>query len=71
MRQLTVSYVRYDSEFGDKLPYLRIKGRWLAKLGWQVGLKVSVEASESAIVIRKKETCHDQASEGVPAGPSG
>lgn len=61
MGDLTVSYVRYDAEFCDKLPYIRLKGRWLEQLGWQVGQKVTVEASESAIIIHKKETRHEEA----------
>lgn len=49
-RQLTVNYLFTN---GNKKPYpfIRLQGRWLEKLGFAVGDKVTVTAGEGLIVI--------------------
>jgi len=49
-RQLTVNYLFTN---GNKRPYpfIRLQGRWLERLGFAVGDKVTVTAGDGRIVI--------------------
>ena len=49
-RKLTVNYLFTN---GNKKPYpfIRLQGRWLERLGFAVGDKVTVTAGEGLIVI--------------------
>ena len=49
-RKLTVNYLFTN---GNKKPYpfIRLQGRWLERLGFAVGDKVTVTAGEGRIVI--------------------
>jgi len=52
--QLTFTYFCPPNRFKESLfPRLRLQGLWLEELGWEIGSRVSVEANEAEIVIRK------------------
>lgn len=54
MRKLTVGYMSYpDSREPNVYPKLQLQGRWLEKLGWEIGTKVEVTETPEEIVIRK------------------
>lgn len=52
-RKLTVSYINNNSDNPASVPYLRLRGLWLEKLGWEIGDKVEVQASEEEIIIKR------------------
>lgn len=54
MRRLTIGYMYYpDTRQGNTYPKLLIQGRWLQRLGWEIGDKVELQESPTEIVIHK------------------
>lgn len=53
-RTLTVEHVSYNLESGDSAtcPLIRLKGRWLARAGFTVGLHVVVTVRRGHLAIR-------------------
>ena len=49
-RRLTVNYL-YNNGNKKPYPFIRLQGRWLERLGFAVGDKVTVTAGEGVIVI--------------------
>ena len=49
-RKLTINYL-YTNGNKKPYPFIRLQGRWLERLGFAVGNKVSVAADEGLIVI--------------------
>jgi toxic protein SymE len=49
-RKLTINYL-YTNGNKKPYPFIRLQGRWLERLGFAVGNKVSVAAGEGLIVI--------------------
>ena len=43
---ITIGYI-YSESANQHLPYVRLQGKWLAKLGWYVGCKLEVIADEN------------------------
>jgi hypothetical protein len=43
------------SYIGDRLPYLRLQGRWLERAGFGVGTAVHIEVFEGRLVLRPAE----------------
>lgn len=59
-RTLTISAI---SSYNYKpVPYIRMQGRWLRQLGFEIGRKIEVEEHEGLMVIRVAST---DESEGV------
>lgn len=54
MRELTISYVTPNGGT-HYVPFIRLQGKWLSDLGFQIGKKVIVQESKNEIVIRVKE----------------
>ena len=53
-RILKVGYVYNDSLLGKFVPYIKLGGRWLQKLGFNINDKVEVLINnENEIIIRK------------------
>ena len=49
-RILTISSI---SAYNYKeVPYIRLQGKWLQELGFEIGRKIEVEENEGLIVIR-------------------
>jgi len=53
-RKLVVEHVSYNLESGDSAtcPFIRLKGRWLARAGFTVGSSVVVAVRRGYLVIR-------------------
>jgi formylmethanofuran dehydrogenase subunit D len=49
-RKLTVNYL-YTNGNKKPYPFIRLQGRWLERLGFTVGDKVTVTAGDGRIVI--------------------
>jgi hypothetical protein len=47
-RILTISAIYDRQEF----PFIRLRGKWLQKLGFQIGQKITVEESEGQLIIK-------------------
>jgi hypothetical protein len=54
IRTLSVEHVSYNLESGDSAtcPFIRLKGRWLARAGFTVGLRVVVTVRRGRLTIR-------------------
>lgn len=52
---VTVTY----TDDGNRMPapFIRLRGRWLEKLGWSTGTKVLVRAGRESITLLKKSSC--------------
>ena len=57
-RKLTVHYIYCDPCQKKPYPFIRLQGRWLERLGFAVGDKVSVTAGERVIVIAPAKEDH-------------
>ena len=54
MRRLTIGYMYYpETREPNAYPKLQLQGRWLEKLGWEIGTKVEITETPEEIVIRK------------------
>lgn len=53
-RNLTISSI--SGHKFKPVPYIRLQGRWLRELGFEIGRKIEVEESENLIVIRIAST---------------
>lgn len=62
-KELTVSYRRQggtsclaplwqERRRAEKVPFVRLSGKWLRRLGFRVGSKIEVEASPGCLVLR-------------------
>jgi hypothetical protein len=52
VRTLTVSYAHYATQAAHvALPYIRLKGKWLERLGFVQGQKIAIEIAEKKLVI--------------------
>lgn len=51
-RKLTVSYTHHQTQSECvEIPAIRLKGKWLERLGFTYGKKVSVETCDKKLVI--------------------
>ena len=50
MRQLTVSSLAAPG--CREVPFIRLRGKWLQALGFGIGMKFTVEASEGRLVLK-------------------
>ena len=53
-RNLAVEHLSYNLEGGDltTCPFIRLKGRWLARAGFTVGSRVAVTVRRGCLTIR-------------------
>lgn len=52
VRKLTISYTHQETLYKtETIPYIRIKGKWLEKLGFKQGQKINIEASDKKLTI--------------------
>ena len=51
-------YIYCDPRQKKPYPFIRLQGRWLERLGFAVGDKVSVTAGEGVIVIAPAKEGH-------------
>ena len=49
-RLLTVSSL--SSSDRQEVPFIRLRGKWLQALGFGIGKKITVEASEGRLILR-------------------
>ena len=55
-RLLTVGYTYYDGIYNtEKIPYIRLMGKWLKAAGFNVGDLISVEPQEDGLLIRRMD----------------
>jgi len=53
VRESSLKVESIMAKSGFLFPHIRLKGKWLEKLGYRVGSKVTVKACADAIVIMK------------------
>jgi len=51
-RILTVYYAYLGARGNDRRPLIRLQGKWLHDLGFQIGVKIAIEEQEGALIIR-------------------
>jgi hypothetical protein len=51
-RRLSVSYFVTDKP-GERVPYMRLCGRWLKDAGFVIGRHVKIEVSEGRLMIEQ------------------
>jgi toxic protein SymE len=51
-RQLTVSYTYTQS--GKEIPFIRLQGKWLKELGFEIGEKITVKEQRGLLVLALK-----------------
>jgi toxic protein SymE len=51
-RQLTVSYTYTQS--GKEIPFIRLQGKWLKELGFEIGKKITVKEQQCLLVVALK-----------------
>ena len=56
-RQYTINALYYDGRgLGiNAVPYIRLRGRWLRRLGYQIGERIVVEAHGNQLIISRQE----------------
>jgi hypothetical protein len=66
VRILAVAHVPWNVECGDPtpLPYIRLKGRWLAKAGFAAASRIAVTVQKGRLTIRPFEEKKTHASDG-------
>lgn len=52
-RILSISYLAVYNR--KETPFIRLQGRWLEKLGFEIGKKVIVEESQGKLVLKVEE----------------
>ena len=45
--QRKVSYLSYSSSTSNSVPYVRLSGKWLGKLGFRIGSSFTISFDES------------------------
>lgn len=50
IRVLTISALTVSGR--PEVPFIRLRGKWLQNLGFQIGQKVTVKESEGQLIIR-------------------
>lgn len=48
-RQLTVSYTFTQS--GKGVPFIRLQGKWLKELGFEIGEKITVKEQQGLLIL--------------------
>lgn len=48
-------YYRYDGKSRTRRPYIRVSGKYLAKMGFNIGEGISVTVTKSCILITKRK----------------
>lgn len=61
VREATLSY--FEVKYQDLVPVLRLRGRWLARHGFEIGARIYITVAEGRIVI----TATDPAASAEPA----
>lgn len=52
VRKMTISYTYQETQYKtETIPYIRIKGKWLEKLGFKQGQKINIQASDKKLTI--------------------
>lgn len=52
LRKMTISYTQQETQYKtEPIPYIRIKGKWLEKLGFKQGQKINIQASDKKPTI--------------------
>lgn len=52
VRKMTISYAHQETQYKtETIPYIRIKGKWLEKLGFKQGQKISIQVSDKKLTI--------------------
>ena len=66
VRVLAVGHVPWNVESGDPAPqpYIRLKGRWLAKAGFAAGSRVTVTVRKGRLTITPFQENKTHASDG-------
>lgn len=56
-RVLTVSSVYEGATYHNcrEVPFIRLRGKWLQALGFEIGQKFTVEESEGRLILAAKE----------------
>jgi hypothetical protein len=72
-RLLTVGHVYYDLALTiERIPYIRLCGKWLEAAGFQVGDLISVEPQKDGLLIRRMDRLQLLTNEGKnKTGPTG
>lgn len=52
-RVLTVYYAYLGAAGNSRQPLIRLQGKWLHDLGFQIGVKIAIEEREGALIIRQ------------------
>jgi hypothetical protein len=54
LRKGTVTYSYYDTfyEGAVQIPEIRLRGKWLESIGFKIGGKITIEISESTLIIQ-------------------
>ncbi len=53
IRKITISYSRFETmEKIERVPFIRLQGKWLTTCGFTLGEKVTVEADHKKLIIR-------------------
>ena len=53
-RLLTVSYLPEGGSSNKHVPFLRMRGQWLRRIGFEIGDRVEVELRDGEMVLRKQ-----------------
>jgi Toxin SymE, type I toxin-antitoxin system len=56
MRVPRTSHAAWDCRPEGQVPMLRLRGKWLAELGFEAGVKVAVETAPGRLVITPAPT---------------
>lgn len=52
VRKMTISYTHQETQHKtETISYIRIKGKWLEKLGFKQGQKINIQASAKKLMI--------------------
>ncbi len=49
---MTISYTHHETQYKTEIiPYIRIKGKWLEKLGFTKGQKICIKEFDKKLII--------------------
>ena len=58
-KRMTIGHLYYESRYQTTeqraVPFIRIRGRWLKRLGYRIGERIVVEAHGNQLIISRQE----------------
>lgn len=55
-RKITISYSYLETQDKvERIPFIRLRGKWLASFGFTLGQKISVQTSDKKLIITLDE----------------